>query len=89
LETKKSRKISDNQNLQAQFNGHSHRDEFEVYYDSATATHAINVAWNGGGATAFSFVNPNYHVMYVDRTHYVSSALFVYPNSKLIYFYSK
>lgn len=27
----------------AQFNGHSHRDEFEIYYDSATGTHAINV----------------------------------------------
>lgn len=56
----------------AQFNGHSHKDEFEVFYDSATATHAINVAWNGGGATAFHSVNPNYHVLYVDQTHYVS-----------------
>lgn len=55
----------------AQFNGHSHRDEFEIFYDSPTAQHAVNVAWNGGGATAFSFVNPNYHLHYVDRTHFV------------------
>lgn len=59
----------------AQFNGHSHLDEFEVYYDSATAQHAVNVAWNGGGATAFHWVNPNYIMYYVDRVHYVRKLL--------------
>ncbi|CRK90511.1 CLUMA_CG004132, isoform A [Clunio marinus] len=54
----------------AQFNGHSHQDEFEIYYDVATAQHAINVAWNGGGATGFVALNPNYHLYYVDRLHY-------------------
>lgn len=55
----------------AQFNGHSHLDEFEVYYDSPTANHAVSVAWNGGGATAYHSVNPNYIMYYVDRVHYV------------------
>lgn len=56
----------------AQFNGHSHRVEQEVFYDSPTSQHAINVAWNGGSATAFVGVNPNYLVYSVDRMHYVS-----------------
>mgnify|MGYP002655320114 CR=1 FL=1 len=56
----------------AQFNGHSHLDEFEIYYDSPIAQHAVNVAWNGGGATAYHSVNPNYILYYVDRVHYVS-----------------
>lgn len=55
----------------AQFNGHSHRDQFEIFYDAPTGQHAVNVAWNGGGATAFVRLNPNYHLYYVDRTHYV------------------
>ena len=56
----------------AQFNGHTHRSEFQIFYDSATAQHAINVAWNAGSATTFTSVNPNYHIYSVDRTHYVS-----------------
>lgn len=55
----------------AQFNGHSHRDEFEINYDVATGQHAVNVAWNAGSATAYTSVNPNYRLYYVDRTHYV------------------
>lgn len=60
----------------AQFNGHSHADDFEIYYDRATGTHAVNVAWNGGGATAYGNYNPNYHYMWVDRTHFVSKFKF-------------
>ena len=58
----------------AQFNGHSHRDEFEVFYDSPSASHAVSVAWNGGGATAYHSVNPNYIMYYVDRVHYVRNS---------------
>lgn len=55
----------------AQFNGHSHRDEFQVQYDSASSSHAINVAWNAGSVVPFSNVNPNYRMYFVDRTHFV------------------
>lgn len=58
------------------FNGHSHRVEFEVFYDSATAQHAINAAWNAGSSTAYNNVNPNYVLYFVDRTHYVSNRIF-------------
>jgi len=53
-----------------QFNGHSHNDEFEVFYDRPTSNHAISVVWNGGGATPFRRLNPNYILYFVDRVHY-------------------
>ncbi|XP_055522495.1 sphingomyelin phosphodiesterase-like [Wyeomyia smithii] len=52
--------------ISAQFNGHTHRDEFNVFYSRENPQHAINVAWNGGSATAFSDINLNYIVYYVD-----------------------
>jgi sphingomyelin phosphodiesterase len=53
-----------------QFNGHSHNDQFAVYYDRPSVNHAINVAWNAGAATPKSQHNPNYLVYFVDRVHY-------------------
>ncbi|XP_053681968.1 sphingomyelin phosphodiesterase-like [Sabethes cyaneus] len=52
------------------FHGHTHRDEFNVYYSRENPQHAINVAWNGGSATAFSDINFNYVVYYVDPETY-------------------
>lgn len=63
------------------FNGHSHNVDFEVFYDIATAQHAINAAWNAGSATAFTNLNPNYVLYYVDRTHYVSFILHILTDS--------
>lgn len=48
------------------FVGHTHFDEFNVYYSKTNPSHAINVAWNGGSLTPFSFVNPNYRVYHVE-----------------------
>lgn len=56
--------------ISAQFHGHTHRDEFNVFYSQENPQYAINVAWNGGSATPFSFVNPNYMVYYVDPETY-------------------
>jgi sphingomyelin phosphodiesterase len=58
--------------VQGQFMGHSHRDEFNVFYANANINFAINYAWNGGATTTYSNVNPNYILYYVDRTIYVS-----------------
>lgn len=52
--------------------GHSHRDEFNVFYANANINFAVNYAWNGGATTTYSNVNPNYILYYVDRTLYVS-----------------
>uniref|UniRef100_A0A1Q3G345 Sphingomyelin phosphodiesterase n=1 Tax=Culex tarsalis TaxID=7177 RepID=A0A1Q3G345_CULTA len=52
--------------IQGQFNGHSHVDEFNVYYRKDDPTAAVNVAWNGASTTTFTRLNPNYKVFYVD-----------------------
>lgn len=57
----------------AQFNGHTHRDQYYVFYDRATSRIALNVAWNGGSATTYSNVNPNYRVYSVETHTYVSA----------------
>jgi sphingomyelin phosphodiesterase len=58
--------------ISAQFNGHSHVDEFNVFYDSRDVGNAINVAWNGGSVTTFIDLNPNYNVYWIDDEAFVS-----------------
>lgn len=58
--------------ISAQFNGHSHVDEFNVFYDSNNVNNAINVAWNGGSVTTFNYLNPNYNVYWTDDELFVS-----------------
>lgn len=57
--------------ISAQFNGHTHRDQFYVFFDQKTTTKAINVAWNGGSATPYSNVNPNYRLYTVEPETFV------------------
>jgi sphingomyelin phosphodiesterase len=57
----------------AQFHGHTHNDEFNVFYSLGTPSFAINQAWNAGSSTAYSNVNPNYHVLTVDSESFVST----------------
>ncbi|XP_070497838.1 sphingomyelin phosphodiesterase-like [Chironomus tepperi] len=52
--------------ISGQFMGHSHRDEFNVFYARNT-DFAVNYAWNGGATTTYSNVNPNYVVYHVDN----------------------
>ncbi|XP_077294992.1 sphingomyelin phosphodiesterase 1-like [Arctopsyche grandis] len=52
--------------ITAEFNGHTHNDEFKVYYEKKNSSKAIHVAWNGGSLTPYSFVNPNYRIFEVD-----------------------
>jgi hypothetical protein len=67
--------------ISAQFNGHSHYDEFNIFYDRESATIPINVAWNGGSITTFFDVNPNYVVYSIDADTFVGL--------KIIRFYQK
>ncbi|XP_035778474.1 sphingomyelin phosphodiesterase 1-like [Anopheles albimanus] len=54
--------------ITAQFNGHSHVDEFNLYYPRASVDplRPISVAWNGGSTTTFTKLNPNYKVFLFD-----------------------
>ncbi|XP_063619525.1 sphingomyelin phosphodiesterase 1-like isoform X1 [Cydia splendana] len=46
--------------IAAEFNGHTHADEFRVFY--SPSGQAVRVAWNAGGITTFSNFNPNYKI---------------------------
>nr|CAD7259209.1 unnamed protein product [Timema shepardi] len=52
--------------ITAQFNGHTHKDEFQIFYSLDNTTRANNVAFNGGSGTTYSDVNTNYKVYTVD-----------------------
>lgn len=43
--------------ISAQFNGHTHKDEIHLFYNSEEEGIPINVAWNGGSLTPFSNVS--------------------------------
>lgn len=57
--------------ISGQFNGHSHFDEFSIFYTTDNPSKALNVAWNGGSGTSFVGLNSNYRVYYVDGESYV------------------
>ncbi|XP_067142127.1 sphingomyelin phosphodiesterase-like [Centruroides vittatus] len=61
-----------NDTVTAQFFGHTHMDEFEVFYDTDTAT-AINVAYIGPSITTYNSVNPGYRIYTVDGNYANSS----------------
>lgn len=58
--------------ISGQFNGHSHSDDFNIYYATGNINHAINYAWNAGATTTYTNLNPAYVLYYVDRVLYVS-----------------
>jgi len=64
--------------ISATFNGHTHRDEFNLFYDRNTNTHAASVLWNGGAATPWIRLNPNYMLYHVDRELFVSLLMRIY-----------
>lgn len=58
--------------ISGQFMGHSHRDEFVIFYARDQPTIPINYAWLGGATTSYGGTNPNYAVYFVDREIFVS-----------------
>lgn len=56
--------------ISAQFGGHTHKDEFNIFYARDNPSQAVNVLWNGGSTTAYSDVNPNYKIYTMDQETY-------------------
>uniref|UniRef100_A0A1L8DPU1 Sphingomyelin phosphodiesterase n=1 Tax=Nyssomyia neivai TaxID=330878 RepID=A0A1L8DPU1_9DIPT len=54
--------------ISGQFMGHTHSDQFTIFYAQSNPFQAVNVQWNGGSTTAFVDVNPNYKFMSADPT---------------------
>ncbi|XP_030028427.2 sphingomyelin phosphodiesterase 1 [Manduca sexta] len=62
--------------IAAEFNGHTHSDEFKIFYDSEGTP--INVAWGGGSATAYSFYNLNYKIATIDTQTFMPTNIINY-----------
>lgn len=60
-----------------QFNGHTHKEQFNVYVHE---NRARSVAFNAGSVTPYAKSNPNYRVYAVDSFTWVSTNL-VYNNA--------
>lgn len=57
--------------ISAQFNGHTHYADFNVFYGIEDPQYAINMAFNGGSTTTYPNVNPNYNIYEVDDVNFV------------------
>ncbi|KAF2899912.1 hypothetical protein ILUMI_06276 [Ignelater luminosus] len=53
----------------AQFFGHTHADEFEVFYDNDNYKRPTSIAYIGPSVTPFNAQNPAYRIYYVDGEH--------------------
>lgn len=52
--------------MTAQFFGHTHTDEFEIFYDMKDNSRPFGIGYLGPSATTFTYMNPGYRVYYVD-----------------------
>ncbi|KAJ3657922.1 hypothetical protein Zmor_009698 [Zophobas morio] len=57
--------------IQGQFYGHTHADEFEVFYEmeAKEPNRAVGVAYLGPSVTTYENHNPAYRIYYVDGDH--------------------
>lgn len=53
----------------AQFFGHTHFDEFELFYDRNDLSRVTNVAYVGPSVTPYYDLNPGYRIYYIDGDH--------------------
>nr|API81380.1 venom toxin [Hemiscorpius lepturus] len=63
-----------NDTIVAQFFGHTHMDEFEIFYDAASS-YPTSIAYIGPSITTYDGVNPGYRIYTVDGN---------YPNSSRV-----
>lgn len=61
--------------ITGQFQGHTHRDEFHVYYSNTNRSKPIGVAYNGASVTPFSYSNPSFKYYTVDGDNFVRFAI--------------
>uniref|UniRef100_A0A0C9R6Z6 Sphingomyelin phosphodiesterase n=1 Tax=Fopius arisanus TaxID=64838 RepID=A0A0C9R6Z6_9HYME len=52
--------------IAAQFFGHTHYDEFELFYDMKNITRPVSVAYVGPSVTPYDRLNPGYRIYYID-----------------------
>jgi sphingomyelin phosphodiesterase len=52
-----------------QFFGHTHKDQFELFYDLNNYSRPVGMAYITGSVTTFSLVNPGYRIYVVDGNY--------------------
>lgn len=52
--------------ITAQFFGHTHFDEFELFYDPKDLGRAVGISYICPSVTPFTNLNPGYRIYYVD-----------------------
>lgn len=52
--------------ITAQFFGHTHFDEFELFYDTQNLGRPVGIAYVGPSVTPYYDLNPGYRIYYVD-----------------------
>ncbi|XP_049780611.1 sphingomyelin phosphodiesterase isoform X2 [Schistocerca cancellata] len=55
--------------ITAQFFGHTHFDEFELFYDTNEPGRPTSIAYIGPSVTPYYNLNPGYRIYYVDGDH--------------------
>ncbi|XP_058792039.1 sphingomyelin phosphodiesterase-like [Phymastichus coffea] len=55
--------------IMAQFYGHTHYDEYEVFYDTKNFKRPLNVGYIAPSITPWENVNPGYRIYYVEGDH--------------------
>ncbi|KAF4523493.1 hypothetical protein B566_EDAN004563 [Ephemera danica] len=55
--------------ITAQFFGHTHFDEFELFYDATDKGRVSSVAYIGPSVTPYYDLNPGYRIYYIDADH--------------------
>ncbi|MCI4388328.1 hypothetical protein PGIGA_G00084420 [Pangasianodon gigas] len=61
--------------ITGQFFGHTHFDEFQMFYDEETMTRAVGVAYIAPSVTTYVNLNPGYRVYYIDGNYSNSTRL--------------
>lgn len=69
--------------ITGQFFGHTHVDEFQMFYDEATMSRPLGVAFIAPSVTTYINLNPGYRVYYVDG-NYKGSSRFVLDHETYI-----
>ena len=55
--------------IAGQFFGHTHNDEFELFYDLSDRKRAVSIAYLAGSVTTFTGLNPAYRIYTVDGSY--------------------
>ncbi|KAM9846833.1 sphingomyelin phosphodiesterase [Aulostomus maculatus] len=61
--------------ITGQFFGHTHLDEFEMFYDETNMNRPVGVAFLAPSVTTYVDLNPGYRIYYVDGNYQSSSRL--------------